>query len=153
MTNMNETPLFASVLSQNKKQEKAIPSKDYFMEFLTEQEGDKVFSYNQYHCQWNWLNEASLKGEFKRFKKLIKTKKMTIQAMNNNEHQLVNTDRDNFGRTYYSLTIQLLGDDGEIKQGAFCVGSFEVFRYMITGFVYHFFNVKDRDNFYKYLSK
>lgn len=116
-----------------------------FSKFMKNRDGDKIFTYNQQCNEWHWLNFDTYKKQFKMYKGLLKNKKIVVKEENNNEHEFN-------GNVWYSLAVQVINDKGDIRPG-FCIGSIQLFKYMISGYVYYFKNKTDRDNAYKYLIK
>lgn len=114
-----------------------------FPEFMKIRNSDKIFTYNQHFNEWQWLNFDNYKKQFKMFKTLYKNKKIVVQEENNNQHELNS-------HIWYSLVIQPINDEDEVEANI-CLGSVQMFKYMVSGFVYYFKNKTDRDNAYNYL--
>lgn len=137
-----DTSIFSNIrilnLSENHKD-----SRQYFNSFLSQREGDKIFTYNHTIKEWNWVSQLGYQIQFKDFRKYIKNGKLQCLPVNNKEHTLRKTK-------WYSLCIQSSNSEQCIQ---ICYGSVEIFSYCIPGFVYYFKHVKDRDNAFKYLTQ
>lgn len=120
-------------------------SKDYFVDFMKQRNGAKVMCYNQKFKEWTWCDEPQYLEQMKVFKNHIKSGRMKVNEYNNNEHDLN-------GVKWYSMCFQQYDDNGDLC-GNIDIGSIEVFRYHITGFVYYYKNKTDRDNMFSYLNK
>ena len=115
-------------------------SRPSFNDFLRQRMKAKIFTYNQQSMMFNWLDDDDYKNEIKEFRKFIKNNKLKCNKTGNNEHNLK-------GIKWYSLNLYPL-EYPEID-----IGSFEIFGYYVTGFVYYFKSEKDRDNAFNFLMK
>jgi len=118
-----------------------------FAYFMGAKEGAKVFTYHKKLNEWSWMDDDVYKQQFKIYKKLIKNKDIVIDEENNNEHSLN-------GKKWYSITISKWNKEkDDYAEMTLCKGSFDVFGYMVSGYVYYFQNKVDRDTAYRWLVK
>lgn len=118
-----------------------------FAYFMGAKEGAKVFTYHKRLQEWSWIDEDIYKTQFKQYRKMIKNKEIVIDGENNNEHILN-------GVKWYSICIQKWDkQNDDYAEMTLCKGSFDVFGYMISGYVYYFQNKADRDTAYRWLVK
>lgn len=120
-------------------------SKTYFKEFMKQRFSAKIMSYNHKINEWTWLDDTVYFKQLKIYRTAFKEHK--IQVLDDNLSEHIYNDKK-----WYSLTIQTIDKTGEITTNI-CIGSCEIFNYIINGYVYYYKNKFDRDNAYKYLIK
>lgn len=122
------------VITNHKKYKDSRPT---FNLFLNSRCNSKVFIYHHKMAEFQWYDTDLYRKQMKDFKKNIKT----------NQLEIIDYDKSHTikGNTYYSfaLTNPTLH---------VCIGSMEVFGYLVTGFVFYYKSETDRNNGYKYLS-
>lgn len=120
-------------------------SKTYFNEFMRQRFNAKVMSYNHKINEWTWLDDIVYFKQLRVYRKHYKYNKIQILNDNLSEHIYNN-------KTWYSITIQPIDKTGQITTDL-CIGSCEIFNYIVSGYVYYYKNKFDRDNAYNYLTK
>tara|TARA_B110000259_G_scaffold68569_1_gene80817 strand:- start:5520 stop:6212 length:693 start_codon:yes stop_codon:yes gene_type:complete len=122
-------------------------SSEYFELFMSERQGDKIMTYNLQVSEWNWIDYKLYAEQFKLYRKAIKEKKLIAKESEKDTCQALDKNQKLVGKKWYSLTITINGDNNLL-----CVGSLEVFGKIKAGFVYYFYDEKDRDNAFNYLN-
>lgn len=112
------------------------------VKFMGEKQKAKAFCWNQQRRELTWLDTEHVKEQFKAFKKMKKNGIVKCMEYNNVEHEFN-------GQTWYSLVVQDVNDEGNPMD----IGAFAIFRYMVSGFAYHFVKKENRDAMFAYLNK
>ena len=122
-------------------------SSEYFEFFMSQREGDKIMTYNLRQKEWTWLNFKLYTEQFKLYRKAIKAKELIAKESEKDTCQALDKNKKLVGKKWYSLTVAINEDNDML-----CVGSLEVFSKFKQGFVYYFYDEKDRDNAFNYLN-
>ena len=112
------------------------------VKFMGEKQKGKAFCWNFQRKELTWLDTEHVKEQFKSFKKMKKNGIVICMEYNNVEHEFN-------GQTWYSLVVQDVNDEGNPMD----IGAFAIFRYMVSGFAYHFVKKENRDAMFAYLNK
>lgn len=120
-------------------------SKQYFTQFMQQRFNAKVMCYNHKINEWTWLDDQVYFQQLKTYRKAYKNNK--IQILNENLSEHIYNDKK-----WYSITIQPIDKTGQITADL-CIGSCEIFSYIVSGYVYYYKHKFDRDNAYNYLVK
>ena len=112
------------------------------VEFMGEKHKGKAFCWNHHTKELIWSDTEHIKPQFKLFKKMKKNGIIKCMEYNNVEHEFN-------GQMWYSLVIQDVIDE----KNPIDVGAFAIFRYMVSGWAYHFVKKENRDAMFAYLNK
>ncbi len=118
-------------------------TRENIVKFMGEKQKAKAFCWNHHLKDLTWLDTEHVKEQFKDFKKMKKNGIVKCMEYNNVEHEFN-------GQTWYSLVVQDVDDD---KNPQLDIGAFAIFRYMVSGFAYHFPKKTNRDAMFAYLNK
>jgi len=113
------------------------------VEFMGYKQKAKAFCWNRQHQSLTWLDTEDVEEQFKAFKKMKKNGIIKCMEYNNVEHEFN-------GQTWYSLVVQDVNDE---RNPHIDIGAFAIFRYMVSGFAYHFSKKTNRDAMFAYLNK
>ena len=112
------------------------------VEFMGIKQKAKAFCWNAYFQKLSWLDTKVVQEQFKIFKKSIKNGELKCMEYNNVEHKFN-------GITWYSLVFQST-TEGEDQID---IGAVVIFRFMVSGFAYHFSKKTNRDAMFAYVNK
>lgn len=111
-----------------------------FHQLMLEKGKGICFTYAVHLENWVWLDKQHVEGQFKLFKN---NNKVICQKCNNK------TEEFN-GKKWYSLVIQ----DSDLERNPpICIGSFKVFGFLCSGFIYWFQNEQNRDAMFNWIQK
>ena len=118
-------------------------TREDIVEFMGYKQNAKAFYWN-FCCQkLGWLDSKDIKQQFKVFKEAKNDDFIKCMEYNNVEHEFN-------GQTWYSLVIQFVDED---ENPPMDVGAFAIFRFMVSGWAYHFSKKTNRDAMFAYLNK
>ena len=121
-------------------------SGEYFELFMFQRKGCKIMTYHQDCHEWDWVDVESYKLQFKDFRKLVKKNHLIVEESGKDTNQSLDKNKNLVGKEWYSLILAHPGGNNP------CLGTIEVFDKYKEGFVYYFYDKKDRDNAFNYLN-
>ena len=113
------------------------------VEFMGYKQKAKAFFWNFCVKKLAWLDTEGIEQQFKVFKQARKGGLIKCMEHNNVEHEFN-------GLTWYSLVIQFVDED---ENPPMDVGAVAIFRFLVSGWAYHFTKKTNRDAMFAYLNK